>query len=201
MKRRRRARVSQLPLGADIRPTTSVHVTVISATVDQLFDLVDSLGQREYFSDRLERQARGEGVLLVAWLDDQPVGDVYLWRSPVDEPEIREQLPGVPELNHLEVHPDYRSRGIGTQIIAHAEATAAQLGHQRIGICVGVDNPRAHELYIRLGYTDWGHGTVDSTYASYTPDGTVRRFQETIHVLTKTLGASTAVKAAGRDTS
>ena len=62
---------------ADIRPTMSVDVTVMPATVGQLPDVVASLGQREYFSDRLDRQGRGEGVLLVAWLDDQPVGDIY----------------------------------------------------------------------------------------------------------------------------
>jgi GNAT superfamily N-acetyltransferase len=162
-----------------------MDVGVTPATADQLPDLVASFGQHEYFADRLARQARGEGVVLVAWLDEQPVGDVYLWRSPVDEPEIREHLPGVPELNHLEVLADYRGHGIGTQIITHAERVAACLGYERIAIGVGVDNPRAHRLYLRLGYLDWGHGTVETTYSAYAPDGTVRHFAETIHVLIK----------------
>lgn len=166
-------------------PTRAVRVVVRSATADELLDLVGSFGQREYFADRITRQDRDQGVVIVAWLDERPVGDVYLWRSPAHEPEIEMHLPGVPELNHLEIHPDHRSRGIGTQLITHGEQLALQLGYQQITICVGVDNSRAHALYRRLGYVDWGHGTVDSSYASYAPDGTVRHFVETIHVLVK----------------
>ena len=44
------------------------------ATVDQLDDVVASLGQRERFTDRFARQDRGEGVVLVAWVDGRPVG-------------------------------------------------------------------------------------------------------------------------------
>jgi hypothetical protein len=54
--------------------------------------LTDCLGQCEYFADRLARQDRGEGVVLVAWLDGRAVGDVYLWCAPVYEPEICEHL-------------------------------------------------------------------------------------------------------------
>lgn len=61
------------------------------------------------------------------------------------------------------------------------------MGYRRVALGVGIDNPRAHRLYLRLGYTDWGHGTVATSYASYLPDGTVRRFAETLHVLAKTL--------------
>jgi len=85
------------------------------------------------------------------------------------------------------VHPEHRGRGIGTTIITAAEGLARQLGHEKLALGVGIDNPRAHRLYLRLGYTDWGHGTVATSYASYLPDGTVRRFAETLHVLTKTL--------------
>jgi GNAT superfamily N-acetyltransferase len=145
-----------------------VQVTVSQATVDQLNELTDCLGQGEYFTDRLARQDRGEGVVLVAW------------------------LAGIPMLNHLEVHPDRRGQGIGTAIIEQAERLAAQMGHRRLLIGVGIDNPRAYDLYLRLGYTDWGHGNVDTTYASHQPDGTVRRFAETIRVLTKPLSSEPA---------
>ncbi|HJW63533.1 MAG TPA: GNAT family N-acetyltransferase, partial [Actinomycetes bacterium] len=61
------------------------------------------LGQRHFFTDRLARQQDGRGVLLVAWLDGRPVGDVFLDRGPADQPEVRHHLPGVPMLDHLEV--------------------------------------------------------------------------------------------------
>ena len=90
-------------------------------------------------------------------------------------------------LNHLEVHQDQRGLGIGTAIIKHAELIAARMGHHQIALGVGTDNPRAHRLYLRLGYTDWGHGSVATSYATYLPDGTVRHLAENIHVLTKVL--------------
>jgi hypothetical protein len=58
--------------------------------------LVASLGERDFFTDRLAQQRRGGGVLLVAWLDGRPVGDGFLACEPADEPELRRQLPGVP---------------------------------------------------------------------------------------------------------
>jgi len=35
-----------------------------------------ALGQRHFFTGRLASQRAGAGVLLVAWVDGQPVGDV-----------------------------------------------------------------------------------------------------------------------------
>jgi len=48
--------------------------SIMPATVHQLDDVVASLGQREYFTNRFARQDRGEGVVLVAWVDGRPVG-------------------------------------------------------------------------------------------------------------------------------
>jgi len=163
------------------------ETVVRTASAGELDRLVSTLGQRPYFVDRLARQDRGEGVVLVAWSYGHPVGDVYLWRAPANEPQIRMHLPGVPMLNHLEVRPDHRGRGIGTVIVDHAEQVASQLGYQRVALGVGIDNPRAHRLYRRLGYVDWGHGRVETSYATSAPDGSVRRFAETIHILLKTV--------------
>jgi hypothetical protein len=45
-------------------------------------------------------------------------------------------------------------------LICAAEDIARQLGHEQIALGVGLDNPKARRLYERLGYADWGHGTV-----------------------------------------
>ena len=78
---------------AEIRPASDA----------ELATLVGVLGERHWFTDRLARQQRGGGVLLVAWLDGRPVGEVFLEYEPATEPEVRRQLPGVPRLGHLEV--------------------------------------------------------------------------------------------------
>jgi GNAT superfamily N-acetyltransferase len=106
---------------AEVRPASDADLAVLVAV----------LGERHWFTDRLARQRRGGGVLLVAWLDDRPVGDVFLDCGPADEPEVRRHLPGVPRLDHLEVPGPFQGRGIGTALIRAAEDHARQLGHGR----------------------------------------------------------------------
>jgi GNAT superfamily N-acetyltransferase len=100
--------------------------------------LVEALGQRPFFADRLARQHQGRGVLLVAWLDDHPVGDVYLLREPADVPKVRLHLPGVPQLDHLEVMGPLQRRGIGTALIHAGEDTARRLGDEQLAPGVGL---------------------------------------------------------------
>jgi GNAT superfamily N-acetyltransferase len=126
-------------------------------------------------------------VLLLAWLDGRPVGDVFLATEPADEPEVRRHLPGVPRLIHLEVLGSYQRRGIGTALIRAGEDTARQLGHEWLALAVGVENPDARRLYLRLGYADWGHGTVVGTWVERDRDGPPVTQSEVCDVLVKRL--------------
>jgi hypothetical protein len=49
---------------AEIRPASDADLATLVAV----------LGEPHRFTDRLMRQQRGGGVVLVAWLDGQPVG-------------------------------------------------------------------------------------------------------------------------------
>ena len=98
-----------------------MRVEIRRARPHELNAVVASLGQERFFRDRLDQQGRREGELLIAWSDAAAVGDVYLWLSPADEPEVRAFLPGVPLLNHLEVVEYLRRQGIGTKLVARAE--------------------------------------------------------------------------------
>ncbi len=149
--------------------------------------LVAVLGQRRWFSDRLARQRAGGGVLLLAWLEDRPVGDVYLHLEPATEPEVRRHLPGVPLLIHLEVLGPLQRRGIGTALIHAGEGTARRLGHRRLAMGVGLENHGARRLYERLGYTDWGHGTVETSWEEHDHTGQPVTVSETIHMLVRDL--------------
>jgi GNAT superfamily N-acetyltransferase len=138
----------------------TARVEIRAGSDADLAALVAVLGQRRFFTDRLACQHAGRGVLLVAWLDGRPVGDVFLACEPADEPQVRRQLPGVPRLTHLEVLGPLQRRGVGTALIRAAEEVARRLGHARIVLAVGLDNPDARRLYERLGYVDWRHGAV-----------------------------------------
>ena len=132
--------------------------------------LVTAMGQPDFFTDRIGRTRQGAGELLVAWLDGNVVGDVYLYREVHEEPELRREFPGVPLLNHLEVTPAWQGRGIGTALIHACEAAARERGHDVLILGVGLDNPDAKRLYERLGYVVWPLGPIVTRWTE--PDGT-----------------------------
>ena len=72
----------------------TAEVDIGPGSADDLTVLVAVLGERHWFTDRLAQQQRGGGVLLVAWLEGCPVGEVFLDCEPATEPEVRRHLPG-----------------------------------------------------------------------------------------------------------
>ncbi len=112
---------------------------------------------------------------------------MYLDLEPTAQPEVRRHLPEVPALVHLEVLGPYQRRGIGTALIHAGEDTARRLGHRRLAMGVGVDNPDARRLYLRLGYADWGHGTVEASWQEHDETGHPVTVSETIHMLVRDL--------------
>lgn len=137
------------------------NLVVRTAGVGDLQPLTSALGDNGHFPDWLHRQRAGRGELLVALVSGRHVGTVYLWLEDADELPIRRHLPGVPLLRHLRVSGPYRRRSIGTKLIAVAEHRLRDTGHDRVAIAVDVHNTEAIRLYTRLGYHDWGHGTVE----------------------------------------
>jgi GNAT superfamily N-acetyltransferase len=136
----------------------NLHIRRVRAT--DLEILVRELGQRPFFDDRMSRQDKERGMLLAAWRDARPVGVVYLWLEAADEEELGTHLPGTPILNHLEVHPAHRGRGIGTKLVEAVERRARKLGCASLALAVEVTNLRAAQLYERLGYVEWRHGEL-----------------------------------------
>jgi GNAT superfamily N-acetyltransferase len=113
-------------------------------------------------------QEEGASVLLVAWLDGEPVGSGQLDRrvSPV-------------ELKNLNVRAGFRGKGVGSALIAAAEELARDDG--RLAMGVGIDNPRARELYERLGYRSTGEEST--TMYDYVDEHGVTRTATEIDVL------------------
>lgn len=53
---------------------------------------------------------------------------------------------------NLAVHPAYRGRGIGTQLLLHCITEAKASGANQVFISVDINNPRAQKLYESLGF-------------------------------------------------
>lgn len=110
--------------------------------------------------DRHATQKRGEGIYLIAWHNNTPVGHFLLrWSGPHDEPVTK--LVDISHSAFLEAGltiDEYRRQGVATAIIQQAERLAKEKGCTSIGLEVGIHNPVAKRLYEKLGYVDLGHG-------------------------------------------
>ncbi len=92
----------------------------------------------------LARLNQGDGDYLVAWIGNTPVGHAYL-------------TGGNPaRLQDLEVHPQFRRRGIGKKLVTAVEAEAARRGARLLRLSVSVANLDAQALYRSLGFVDAG---------------------------------------------
>jgi GNAT superfamily N-acetyltransferase len=92
----------------------------------------------------LARLHQGDGMYLVAWRDREPLAHAHL------------ALTDPPELQDVEVRPEYRRRGIASALTAHAEGEARTRGFDRLRLGVSVDNAPAQALYRQCGYVDAG---------------------------------------------
>jgi ribosomal protein S18 acetylase RimI-like enzyme len=97
------------------------------------------------FDDRMTGLKRLGTELFIAREGDQPVGFVHI--HPYG-------FAGSPFITTIAVSHSLRGRGIGSQLLAFAEAHEA--GRRFIFLCVSSFNPRAQELYYRLGYVRVG---------------------------------------------
>lgn len=92
----------------------------------------------------LARLHQGDGIYLVAWRESEPLAHAHL------------ALTDPPELQDVEVRPEYRRNGLGSALTGHAEREARTRGFDRLRLGVGVDNTAAQTLYRQCGYVDAG---------------------------------------------
>lgn len=68
--------------------------------------------------------------------------------------QLEDLAPGTWYVNVLAVHPQYRSKGLGTKLLEIAEQQAAEAGCKGMSIIVSDANAGAQRLYLRCGYTE-----------------------------------------------
>ena len=109
---------------------------------------------------RLQQTQEGKGAYLVAEIDDQIVGHVFL------KFYGKETAPNYPEVEDLYVQEKFRRQGVGTALMQQCEVIARSNGFNMIGLAAGVDET-GHErlLYKKLGYILTGDEPyVDGVY-------------------------------------
>ena len=75
-------------------------------------------------------------------------------RGALDAPFGHLRTPEAMHIMMICVDQDYRSQGAGKRLMLEAESVATGVGTNLVSLNVRVDNPRAIELYSRLGYVE-----------------------------------------------
>jgi ribosomal protein S18 acetylase RimI-like enzyme len=151
--------------------TVPVALTIRPCIADDLPKL-EWFGQftehRELIQDAFERQRRGENLMLhvVTNANGFPIGQIW-----IDLERKREAKTGL--LWALRVIDCYQRMGIGTRLLAAAEAELRRRGYRCAEIGAERDNPGARRLYERLGYRVFGRDR--HWYGYTTPWGERRR--------------------------
>ena len=111
----------------------------------------------DYYERCLELQEDGKRLIFIAKYASQPVGYCILnW-----QPKYQAfQRLGIPEIQDLNILPDFRQQGFARRMIAHCEDLARARGIKMMGIGVGLHASfgPAQRLYIALGYQPDGQG-------------------------------------------
>jgi len=139
------------------------------------------------FRRYLQQQAAGSRSCLVATVHGQFAGYVTLNWLPTYPGFIELQIPEIQDLNVL---PEFRNRGIASRLLDEAEAQAARRASV-VGIGVGLHPGynQAQRLYVKRGYIPDGRGI---TYRDrYVEEGAhVVLDDDLVLHFTKTLGAA-----------
>jgi GNAT superfamily N-acetyltransferase len=141
-------------------------------------------GKDRTHEQRFARHEAGTSTYLLAHLAGDPdafVGSCEIRWDGCADPSV----PRSPEVNGLQVWPEHlQSHGIGTQILLGLEPLVAARGHDVVGL--GVSEPRARALYLRLGYVDDGVTYLDR-WTRIDDDGREHRVADPCQWLTKQL--------------
>jgi ribosomal protein S18 acetylase RimI-like enzyme len=110
------------------------------------------------FTSYVEAQDAGERVVLIARLDSAFVGyGCVVWRSGY-HPYERD---GIPEIQDLNVLPQFRRRGIATALLdALEDLIASRSRVAGVGVGVYADYGAAMRLYVARGYQFDGRGLM-----------------------------------------
>jgi ribosomal protein S18 acetylase RimI-like enzyme len=104
----------------------------------------------------LVEQTRNRRNVHVAFVDREFAGYVTVWYATHYAP-FRDE--GIPEISDFNVLPEFRRRGIGTQLMDKAEAEIAQVSALAgLGVGLTADYGAAQRMYARRGYIPDGRG-------------------------------------------
>jgi len=141
---------------------------------------------RRLFKRAIDEARRGRRILLLAEIEDQVVGQIFLQLMTRATFSAKRVSSGY--LYAFRVKSPFRNQGVGSQLLRAAEANLGARGFRRAVISVAKSNLAARRLYARAGYAIF---TVDPGEWSYFDhEGQLRKVQEPAFVMEKWLKIS-----------
>jgi ribosomal protein S18 acetylase RimI-like enzyme len=141
------------------------------------------IGYRHVFRETFEDAQRGRRIMLVALAEGEMVGQVFVQLSSSDLHFADGATRGY--LYALRVRPVWRGRGVGTRLIAAAEAALRERGFTTAVIAAAKENAGALRLYEQLGYRIFAEDP--GTWSFMDADGKEQSIAELCWVLEKRL--------------
>ncbi len=138
---------------------------------------------RRLYQQAMAEARGGRACILLADAGGEVVGQVVV-RFGSAPPQLGDPA-DVGYLHAVRVRPAFRNLGIGSQLIAEAEALLRRRGFRRAALAVARDNPAARRLYERLGYTLVADDPGEWSYLD--DEGRWRQVHEPAHILQKAL--------------
>jgi len=131
-------------------PKTSMNIRVAPAdpeTIEQL-KMTMPLNNHE---DKFALQQNGQGLYLAAWIDEDPVGYIFIrWER--NEPATQLPITLRSYIDAIEVNEKFDSDEIGNYLIANAENYMKVKGFHTLGFVVGLTDKKAIRFYLKQGY-------------------------------------------------
>jgi uncharacterized protein (DUF952 family)/GNAT superfamily N-acetyltransferase len=145
-----------LPFPADDDGSFHLVFAPVPAGEPPASDLIEAMVQEmaELYGARIDGEGmpsatpsdfeRPKGTFLVGWLDGEPVTGGG----------VKTLEPGLGEIKRMYVAPHVRGRGVARRLLAALEDAGRRLGHRRVRLDTGPDQPEAKHLYESAGYVE-----------------------------------------------
>ncbi|MFQ5942138.1 MAG: GNAT family N-acetyltransferase [Anaerolineales bacterium] len=138
---------------------------------------------RRLFKRAIDEARHGRRILLLAEIDDQLVGQIFIQLTIRAAFSTRGASSGY--FYAFRVKPAFRNQGVGSSLLQKAEDNLAIRGFHRAVISVAKRNFAARRLYERAGYSVFAEDPGEWSYVDH--KGKLRQVREPAFVLEKRL--------------
>ncbi len=140
-----------------------------------------------FINEVINEYNKKEADWILAFDGSLQVGHIRMRWGGTRNEYAKKFIQNTPNLEAFGVRKDYRLRGIGSKILAAAEAKVRTRGYQKVGLSVEIRNELALSFFTKRGYKKWGHGIYKVEWNEIGKDKKIRKKTTRNFYLTKTL--------------